>query len=31
MAKTPKVIYYQDELNDEFSGDSIRPRPITPI
>lgn len=29
MAKTPKVIYYQDELNDEFSGDSIRPRPIT--
>lgn len=29
MAKEPKFIYYQDELNDEFSGDHIQPRPIT--
>lgn len=26
--KHPKVIYYKDELNDEFAGDSIKPRPI---
>ena len=26
--KLPKVIYYKDELNDEFAGDSIKPRPI---
>ena len=23
-----KVIYYKDELNDEFAGDSIKARPI---
>lgn len=28
MRKNPKVIYYTDELNDEFSGDSIIPRRI---
>ena len=26
--KSPRVIYYKDELNDEFAGDSIKPRTI---
>ena len=26
--KFPRIIYYKDELNDEFAGDSIKPRPI---
>lgn len=26
--KRPDTIYYKDELNDEFAGDSIQPRPI---
>ena len=26
--KFPKIIYYKDELNDEFAGDSIKPRAI---
>ncbi len=28
MVKEPKVIYYHDELHDEFSGDSIQAKPI---
>lgn len=30
MEKVGKVIYYQDELNDEFSGSSVKAKPISP-
>lgn len=29
MAKKQRIIYYQDELHDEFSGDNIQAKPIT--